>query len=252
MHVVADPNTNSLLIQASAADLDTIRTVLARIDVARPDETGKLSVFQLKNLEPDNTLVEALNLVTGGAHRFAVDRRRKTVVAYSTPDVTAQIEALLSRLEAQAARPAAADVQVRVVWLMNIAAKDDPKDEIGAPPSDLKGILPELAKLGIDRPRLAAQVLVNATAGTEFRASGRAALTGECPVSITGRYIDKGESPTLQIAVRATRLHPSGPIELGNVSTSITAPVGHLVVLGMTPTDATTSVFVVQVLRPGH
>src|SRR5947207_9174901 len=114
------------------------------------------------------------------------------------------VEALLARLDSPpAARPAATgDVQVRLVWLVNGLARED------APPlpDDLKEVLPGLAKLGIDKPRLAAQTLVNVTPNTEFVAQGVAKLDGPCQFVATGRFNDKKETPGLTINIRAARI----------------------------------------------
>ena len=59
-------------------------------------------------------------------------------------------------------------------------------------------------------------------------------------------YYDKNEAPGLQLTILATGATGE---EVCNLQTEISAPPGHLVVLGMTPTGTMTSVFVVQVLR---
>jgi hypothetical protein len=209
-----------------------------------------------------------------GGGNFSLDRQRKSVLIYADRKTTDIVEALLSRLEdvqAAAAKPgargAAADVQVRVVWLVNGPAKDE------APPlpDDLKEVLPGLAKMGIDRPRLAAQTLVNVMPNSEFQAKGVAKLDGYCHFSVTGMYGGQPEA-ALRITIQASRepALPSNAVappgqpgrggffrqteEICNLQTVITAPPGHFVVLGMTPsstpTETLTSVFVVQALRP--
>jgi hypothetical protein len=104
-----------------------------------------------------------------------------------------------------------------------------------------------LAKLGIAKPRLAAQAAVNAAPNAEFQATGLAGSATQ--FSMTGRVSEKKDGPTLQIEIRATRQQPAAQ-ELGSVHTEIAAPLGHYVVLGVAPTLGGTSVFVVQVTRP--
>jgi hypothetical protein len=249
VRVVPDARSNSLLVQASPAELETIRTLLARLDAAAPAEAEapqRFNIYSLKNIEPDKSLEEALKIVTRGP--FSLDRQRKLVIVRADRRGAEEVEALLSRMEAQANRPLSQDVQVRVVWLVS----GPTKEEAPPLPGDLKNLTADLARLGIDHPRLAAQALVNVTPGAEFQASGRASLSGDCPFSVAGRYTDKRDVPSLHLFVRATR-RGAGPeaVDLGHVQTDITAPPGHLVVLGVTPTDTLTSVFVVQVLRPG-
>jgi hypothetical protein len=149
---------------------------------------------------------------------------------------------LLAQLDVPIERSASGDLQLRLVWLV----KSPNADEFVPPPDDLKETLPALAKLGIDKPRLAAQTLVNLSANNEFRADGTVNLVDQVKFMVSGRCQDGKEGPTLSISVRAV-----GPnnVDLSTISTEITAPIGHLVVLGATPTRSLTSVFVVQMLR---
>ncbi len=244
--VIADPATNSLLVQGRAAEVAQVKEILPKVDVARTDDANKLTVFQLRNTAPDPALEQALRLVSTDRNKVAVDRQRKTVVVYADKKTTADVEALLNRLEAQAAGPPAGDVQVRVVWLTSGPGRE----EAASLPDDLKDVAAGLAKLGIAKPRLAAQTAVNAAPNAQFQATGVAEFAGsDTMFSMTGRFTDKKEGPTLQIEIRAARQLPVAQ-ELGSVHTEITAPLGHLVVLGVAPTSEGTSVFVVQVTRP--
>jgi hypothetical protein len=248
--IVAEPATNSLLIQASPADFARIKAVLGKLDVPDADSDRprpQVRVFALRALEPDKFLQDALQLVIppgGGYGNFALDPQRKQVVVSADDPTLRTVEALLSRLEDHALGRPTPNVQVRVVWLVSGATRAD----AAGPPDDLKEVLPGLAKLGIDRPRLAAQMLVNVTPNTQFQAKGVTELGGRCRFALTGRLSDKQEPPELEITLRAERSLPGGTEELGNLQTQISAPLGHLVVLGVTPTENLTSVFVVQVL----
>src|SRR4029077_6556385 len=114
-------------------------------------------------------------------------------------------------------------------------------------------VLSGLGKLGIDRPRLVSQTMVNGTVGTQFRAHGVAKLDGAaCRLTVSGRLSVKGDTPALEISLNASQpaARGTGETSLCELRTEITAPIGHFVVLGMTPMDAMTSVFVVQVLKP--
>jgi len=108
--------------------------------------------------------------------------------------------------------------------------------------------LPSLARLGIEHPRLAGQILVNVNANAQFRATGMAQLNATYPFSVTGRYTDKKQTPVLEVSIRATQQMARGPEDMCNIQTEISAPPGHAVVLGVVPIGPVTSVFVVQVL----
>ena len=145
----------------------------------------------------------------------------------------------MARLDVATSERSSADVQVRVVWLVQGRA-----EEFAAPPDDVKDVLPVLAKLGIEKPRLAAQTIVNVTPNSPFSTDGTVKLNETVRFSIQGQFLEKTEPASLHIAI-----HAGGQVEICKLSTDITAPMGHLVVLGVTPTKDTTSVFIVQVTR---
>jgi Bacterial type II/III secretion system short domain len=256
---VADERTNAVLVYAPAAEAARVKEMIAKLDVPVADSgppPNKLTVFPLRHVEPDKSLEQSLRLLLGQGHNFSIDPQRKSVIVYADPKTTENVEALLARLEdvqAPAHKPEArkptGDVQVRVVWLVN---GPSPKNEGQPPPEDLKEVLPGLARMGIDRPKLAAQALVNVTPDAEFQAKGVVQLGSHpCQFILMGQYGGLPEAPGLSITITAASQGEHGPpVEIVNLRTSITAPPGHLVVLGMTPTETLTSVFVVQVLRP--
>jgi hypothetical protein len=255
---VADERTNrAILVYAPAAETAWVKEMIAKLDVPLADDSppGKLTVFPLRQVQPDKDLEKALRLILGQVGNFSIDPQRKSVIVYSDAKTTEAVGELLSRLEAAqaaASKPEArkptGDVQVRVVWLVSGPAA---KDEAPPPSEDLKDVLPGLARMGIDRPRLAAQALVNVTPGAPFQAKGVAKLGNSCQFIMMGQYGGQQEAPELSITITAASQGERGPpVEIVNLQTIITAPPGHLVVLGMTPTETLTSVFVVQVLRP--
>lgn len=251
---VSDERTNSILVLAPASEIARVQEIIAKLDTPDADGgTAKLTVFPLRHLTPDKALENALRMVFGGDGNFSIDLNRKSVIVSGDKKTTDAVEALLERLEsvqAAARKPEsdkpAGDAQVRIVWLVNGPAKDE------APllPDDLKEVLPGLAKMGIDRPRLAAQALVAISPGRPFQAKGVAKLDGPCQFIMVGSY-GNGNAPELSITISATSQGERGPpVEVVHLETEITAPIGHLLVLGITPTETLTSVFVVQVLRP--
>jgi hypothetical protein len=157
---------------------------------------------------------------------------------------------LLARLEVVRGEAAPAEMQVRVVWLVSgLAREDTPK-----PPEDLKEVVAELAKVGFNDPRLAAQAVIRTTAGAQFQSSGTAKLNFPCRLRIEGTVLaSPGERTGLQISLEATEETAKGSTPVCRLETHITAPPGHAVVLGVTPTYTMTSAFVVQLLpqKPG-
>jgi hypothetical protein len=252
VRVGIDERTNSLVVSGPVAKADEIKALIIQIDApaapagktARPE----LRVFALQALEADGAVENALRLAIGRNTnaRYTLDPQRKQVMVYADEATMNVVEALLSRMDRPAPALPPRDVQVRVIWLVNGV----PQEDAPPPPDDLKDTLPGLAKLGLDRPRLAAQALVNVTPHASFSAQGVAKLDGPCQFVVTGEYSDKKDGPVLRLNIRAARRQNPGPSEdVCNLQTEISAPPGHFVVLGMTPTGAMTSVFVVQV-RP--
>lgn len=269
--IVFDLATNSLLIAAPGDEVGKIREIIAKLDVARPDtevSRPQLRVFQLRHIPADKILQDALKLLLGNrGPTFSMDSRQNYVVVHADEQAIKNVEALLAKLDQPTATRPSSDAMVRVLWLVGGL------EDAAAPPDDIKDVLPTLAKLGVDKPRLAAQTVVNVAPGAEFQANGTAKLDGPCQFSVTGRLDQAGDAPQLQVTIRATRAAPAPPAgggpggpgggrfgsgrggpansgeEIGHVQTTISAPPGHMVVLGVTPTNTVTSVFVVQVLR---
>jgi hypothetical protein len=244
LSVTVDDRANSVVIFAPSARLDEIKALVAKLDQDVPPNTAgqpTLRVFPLRFAEPDKALESALQLAMTGNGQFTLDRVRKQIIISTNDDaVLKQVQELLIRLDQAPAERAGADVQVRIVWLVQGRA-----EEFSAPPDDIKDVLPALAKLGIEKPRLAAQIIVNSTPNSQFRADGTVKLGETAHLSVMGQFLERSDPASLHISIKAS----GNGGEICNLSTEISAPMGHLVVLGVTPTKDMTSVFVVQVLR---
>ncbi len=251
MRLVPDNATNSIVVRAPADQLREILEAIGKLDVEAPRDASaveKISVFDLRSVEPDEALQKALRVVFPGnsSDTFAIDRVRKTVVVRADPVKTEAVQALLSRLEDLGTTRPDEDVQVRVIWMIDSERqRKEAKEEIGqTPPSDLKDVLPGLVKLGIHEPRVYAQLVVNAQPNKRFEAKG---IVGpeQVSVSVSGRVNNRLQPPGMEITIDAR--HP--PQELCHLQTEISAPSGHFVVLGVTPQDQSRSAFVVQMIR---
>lgn len=256
VRLVADPAGNSIFVAGSPDQLELVNKILIQIDAAgqRPEPPSRqLSVLALTNIEADAVLQEALRLIVQPPSRFALDQRLKQVVVSADKNTLASVETLLTRMEQQAQRTVgrSKDVQLRVVWLASGLPQDAPR-----PPADLKSVLGELDKIGVGDLRLVSQSVIKTAAGATFNLSGSAQLSGPCELSIKGSVSDRdGESPTLQINIDATTQtvdRKSGAVvavtPVCRLATMIAAPVGHSVVLGVTPSENLTSVFIVQLM----
>jgi hypothetical protein len=240
-----DQRSNAIIVAALAGKAEQIKDLIAKLDVpatANKPAGSEVRIFSLRN-NPDKSVQDAVKLVLASHGlnntNVAIDpTRNQVIVSADTPTLDA-VQAVLARLDTPSPRRPSADMQLRVVWLV----KGSNPDEFGPPPDDLKEVLPALAKIGIERPRLAAQTLVNMTPYSEFRASGTLQLGNLCQFSVSGHFSDRSDPAGLNISLNA-----KDTAEICNISTEISAPIGHFVVLGVTPTRSMTSVFVVQVL----
>jgi hypothetical protein len=270
MQVVSDDRTNSLLVRASADKFAEILDLVRKVDTeAAGPPPRKISVYSLRSIEPDDALEAGLKLLfKGSTGNFAVDRARKTVIVSANQATTDIVDSVLAKLEALQKERPAQDMQIRVVWLVNITEKADAADTpalaLPAPLDDLKEVLPGLAKLGITEPRVAAQFFISAKSNTPFLASGTGRLYRPVDIMVSGHFGDSREMPDMRIAIevsadsnsQGSRGKKGGAVSppepptkkvLSHLETNISAPPGHLVVLGVTPMNGMTSAFVVQV-----
>ncbi|MBW3600037.1 MAG: hypothetical protein KY475_22540 [Planctomycetes bacterium] len=263
--VTADPRTNSLIVRGTDEVLKQVADIIKVLDQPDRADDAEIKVFALKNIAADAPLQKLLSeLVADPDVKIAVEPVTNTVLAHGRPGALATIEALLLRLDEapEQAPPAehrtAEDVQVRVVWLTT-------GDGGEPPPRDLNNVVEELEKMGIIGLRTVAQMFVKtAEGGGAFSATGSAALAVEqtAEVQVSGQLTRKqagfwggaggrGAPPEepllLQIDIQAREQENNE--RLADINTTITAPEGHSVVLGVTPVGAMTSVFVVQLRK---
>jgi hypothetical protein len=243
-----DETANAVIVRAPAAEMAEIQDLIKQVDTPRPENQAprlELRIYDLRSLEPDKALEHSLRLLFVKSGNFSIDKTRKLVIVSADRNTLDKVEALLARLETMTAVRPDQDVQVRVVWLINGADAE----KMPPTPDDLKEVLPGLAKLGIDKPRLAAQTVVNVSPNAAFHVEGMAKPDGPCRFTVAGRFSDNKESQKLKITIQASRNREKAIEEICNLETEISAPPGHLVVLGVTPTETATSAFVVQVLH---
>lgn len=149
----------------------------------------------------------------------------------------------------------AGDLQIRLVWLVGGLADD----AAAVPPADLESVTRELEKMGVTNLTMAAQLVVNVTEGEKFSVSGTAKVNEPCSLQAAGLLgrtsleqppagISADESwLRLEISARVTGGEQRQP--LCTLQTTVKAPIGQSVVLGITPVQSKPSVFVLQLRR---
>jgi hypothetical protein len=253
-------SVNRLIVRAGPEQLALVAHLLQTVDVPSDEASSdqlQVRVYPLKHIQADKMLEQIMQIATDQQEcSFALDRRRNAIVVRANEGVQARIEQIIQRLD-QSSEPAPrrADLRVRIVWLVS----GQTGDEVADPPEDLKDVLAELARIGFQKPRLAAQTIVNAASDTPFQAQGVAKLDQLYNLNVSGTIAaSKDGYPELQLTLnavpQASFMTVQGrPVQtndgpLCKLDTKITIPPGHYVVLGMTPSKAMTSAFVVQVL----
>ena len=214
-----------------------------------PPAPQTIKVIQLTNCTA-HSLATTLGELLGNV-KIAVDSRLNAVILSGLEKDLEVAEAIAMRLDSQntvriALQPEnSLERTVRVLWL--VAGPSEMTERLAAPPKDLEVVIQELAKLGIEKPRLAAQTLVNTSSGGKLEIDSALELEFANRLSISGKLQDLGGNPSLQVQIGAQKDGARSSTKLCNLATQITTPLGHFVVLGVTPTHSLTSIFVVQV-----
>jgi type II secretory pathway component GspD/PulD (secretin) len=104
VRIVAEPITNTLLIQASPADLTKVLSVIEKLDVEKKTtaitpEKSSWKIFTLKRAEAADMATLLTKLFPRDQVRLAADPRSNSLVVFARSDELMTIEAILSRLE---------------------------------------------------------------------------------------------------------------------------------------------------------
>jgi hypothetical protein len=249
-----DERTNQLIISASQPILAEVAKVLQTLDVpgAPALQGGRpLNLYRMRHLQLDRKLEEALRMLipNPSAGHFVLDPSRKLVIVHGTPLVQDLVEAFLSRLDTEAPDAPPRPLQVRILWLVGgKAAKGDGVVPAGAFPT----LASDLAKLGVNPMRLAAQTLVQVMPGSSFAVSGGAALDVPCTLKVSGK-VSAAEGGAVSLAGTASVLQgeKGAPVRLCDLQTELRVPLGKLVVMGSAPVRGDPTAFVVEVVEAG-
>ncbi|MEX2118731.1 MAG: secretin N-terminal domain-containing protein [Pirellulales bacterium] len=274
--IVPDQRSNSLLISAPAEVIVSARQIVDKLESASPplgeDGVMELAVFSLRHIRASQAL-ELLNTMylTGAARQrgerrsfpaLAVDERNNRLLVRAPAQEIAVMESLLKTVDVDASPRTSGDARLRVVWLVAGLLQDELADSL---PDDLNEVVGELRKHGINDLSLAAQTVVNISGKPQsrFSAQGTAPVhhLGNCQLEINGQVLNS-EASSLNIAIEIkaqniVKLGDPSVLGVGHVKnqflcglgTELALPPGHAVVLGVTPFERMTSVFVVQLLE---
>jgi hypothetical protein len=207
-----------------------------------PLENGTMKIYKL-NFAPARDAAQTIESLFGAETlRLAVDERSNTLIVYSKPDSVTALDALMSRLDEQAAAAAGSDkskqnaitaprsLLLRVFWLA-----DGLPEGVGQNPGDFlpKSVLQATNKLGLEAPRLVTQSVNSLALGREeavdFLINVPAVLLGQ-PVGLDsdGRLkLVSDDRVRLEM-----RVHVGGPTVNCELRGSLATPLGHYMVFG--------------------
>ncbi|MEX0714687.1 MAG: secretin N-terminal domain-containing protein [Pirellulales bacterium] len=249
MRIASDPTSNSILISARADRVQSAKEIISRMDVPQPDQEVK--IFSLQHIEAKEA-IQMLARMVNQAYAVPDPNANRLLVRGKASDL-ATVEALLQAIDI-APSPVADDVRLRLVWLV----ADLPHEEAPAAPPDLDEVVRELEKHGIENLKVATQTIIKLSRKprSDFSAQGTTRLVEPCQLQVNGRVAgSEGEALTLSISIDARNRADGGrgggqsADWLCHLSSELTLTPGHSVVLGVTPTNSMTSVFVVQLLE---
>jgi hypothetical protein len=267
---------NRLIMRGTDEQLKMIEALAQELD--RPVESDLRTITLNLGDFPGggDSASEVARFASGNSNlNFYQDAVAEVLLVSGKPDDLAKFERTMAEVNERLAtamserKAAAADEKskqqflVRLTWLVALPGQDEKAASMSNVPDDLKGVAAELVNVGMaakpEEIRLGTQLLVAATDGT-FRMQGRERLLGESKASlgielegVLSSSPGGGHSKHLHIDhFRVARLGggPSGEdVTLCTLSSSVTAPLGQSIVLGMAPTGEMTSAAVIQI-RP--
>ncbi len=260
--IAVDQRTNSIIISAQSAMIAEIEELITALDKAAGQEQDQqVKIFQLLYNQVSPPLLNMLSTVADNQTRLSADERINAIIAAGPTPSLQIIEALVLRLEEMAsanmklAGQTPQEMQLRLVWLAAGLADSSADD----PPQDLRNVLSELEKIGVTGLKLITQTVVKTIDGQQFSVSGSAQLDEPCRLNISGSIMQDrpsfASSPDA-VAQRSLKLQISAFGEgnpnsrLCQLETTIHAPPGQSVVLGVTPINSKPTVFVVQMMLP--
>ena len=164
-----DERTNTLIISASQLDAQSIERVVGALDAPAPEvqQQQEFQIIRLSRAAADKQLERMLQMIIGERTgvRIAVDPASNVVLVRGTKEAIEAVRRAVVRLDEERvdAAPVSRGLQIRVVWLVAEKHKD-----AGMPADSFQELTGELAKLGLQRFRIAAQTMVYAQAGAPF------------------------------------------------------------------------------------
>jgi hypothetical protein len=258
-HLVLDAKGRRIIAIGPRSVHERLKELIKLMDVAppEPDESDQIKVFSLSNSDANSMLGLIQSIVGNTKVKIAVDPIVNRLVAAGPESKLKVIEALLMRLDEKSNRGLRdKSYRVRIVWF----AQEPANDKAVNLDEDLLSVQDELSKLGVKSIHEVGQTAVNTIADGRFQIGCSAPLGGGlAELKIKGMLaVQESMLPVLQIEISAEREEAANVADGGgttkrsrlvDISTQIVAPLGHWVVLGVTPARENAMAFAVQIQR---
>ncbi len=249
LNLVADEQRNALLARGTQQQIDFITELLKYVDVANGDDSPLvLKTYKLENTNANEVLAVAQTVMAERRSvRLAADGSTNALVLYGREDDNQQLAALLEELDvARTSEPNARQqsavklpksYKVRVIVLSN-----EQGGQVTNLPSELTPVVEELETYGFNSLSVFSQMMVNT--------SGRVNATGRNGnIEIRGEgHVSQMDEDRVRLVLDVEMSQADESITVATAATEIYTQVGHYTVLGVSPSDKNTVIFVVQVL----
>jgi len=253
--VTIDSTRKRVIVFASHTAHQRLMDLLKKIDVPPAEEESQLKVFSLVNANASSMSSLLSRIASNKEVKIAADLRTNSLLAVGPPDQLQVIAALLMSLDEKSDRELHLPnktYRVRIVWF----AEGPPNDKAVKLDNGLQVVQDELSRIGIKAIRQMGQTMVSAAPQGDFNI-GCSVVLGDGPadLEINGNLDMRRETPHLKIEISVGRdqaladrdAGTTRPVQVVNLATEIIAPLGHYVVLGVTPVQEKTLAFAVQV-----
>jgi hypothetical protein len=208
-----------------------------------PLENGQVKIYTLKNANARGAASTITSLFGAQAMRVAVDDRTNSLIVFGKDDSLPVFEALLERLDSQAAPDKAGKKSVetaggtrRSVLLRLFCLADNITD--GGQSADKylpQKVVAAVEKLGLTRPQLISQTVTSLSVSTK----GAVEFSNDIPLVINGQPANLASAGKIQLADDDDeRAELQMKIQMNNpgiqcaVQGSLATPLGHYMVLG--------------------
>jgi Bacterial type II/III secretion system short domain len=180
-----------------------------------------------------------------GSASIASDDQSNKLIVNGNPELVLEIAKLVHTLDVPSAGSGGLpnlEFQLRVVWLHGTQADNKVGKLL---PREFDAVEPDLAKLGLERPAVAGQLMVHFVPGQPFE------VTGDSPIearwSMAGRASEASGHLMLDLTLTVGNKDSKAATTAVYIKTQIKVTSDRMIVVGAAPTGQVMSAFAVQV-----